>query len=405
VTTTDQVAKPATAAWTDDEPPAENPVDLATAYRRGDFLLASPERTILAQGVLATISHDPAGRSGFDLADDVQKQLRELNAPLAAGALPFDRTANAHLVVPERVRVAGPLSGPAQERDRKLVLSGFDVKPIPEKGGYRDSVAAAVRELTDGKLRKVVLARALELAFQKEIDDRELGQLLLNLAGPSPRGYTFATPLPCGRALIGASPELLLSRVGRTMTTFPLAGSMPRMADPAADKASAERLAASAKDQGEHRVVIEDVVETLRPYVRKLSVPAEPSIIPTPSVWHLGTRISAELIDRDVTALHLATALYPTPALCGTPRQSAYETITELEPFDRGFYGGAVGWCDAGGDGQFAVAIRCAELAGRWAKLYAGCGIMPDSDPTMELDESTAKFRTLLSAMGLVLES
>ncbi|TDQ04484.1 isochorismate synthase [Labedaea rhizosphaerae] len=405
MTTTDQAAKPATAAWIDDEPPAEDPVELAAAYRRGDFLLASPERTILAQGVRATISNDPAGLSGVDLADAVQKRLRELDAPLAAGALPFDRTADAHLVVPERVRIAGPLSAPAEDLDRKLALSGFDVKPVPEQGGYRDTVATAVRELTGGKLRKVVLARALELAFHEEIDDRELGQLLLNLAGPSPRGYTFATPLPCGRALIGASPELLLSRTGRTMTTFPLAGSMPRMADPAADQESAARLAASAKDQGEHRVVIEDVVETLRPFVRKLSVPDEPSIIPTPSVWHLGTRISAELVDPDVTALHLATALYPTPALCGAPRQAAYETITELEPFNRGFYGGAVGWCDVNGDGQFAVAIRCAELAGRWLQLYAGCGIMPDSDPEMELDESTAKFRTLLGAMGLVLES
>ena len=405
MTTTDQAAKPATAAWTDDETTAEDPVDLATAFRRGDFLLASPERTILAQGVRATISNDPAGLSGVDLADAVQKQLRELDAPLAAGALPFDRTANAHLVVPQRVRIAGPLSGQAQDLDRKLALSGFDVKPVPEQGGYRDTVATAVRELTAGKLRKVVLARALELAFHEEIDDRELGQLLLNLAGPSPEGYTFATPLPCGRALIGASPELLLSRTGRTMITYPLAGSMPRMADPTADQESAARLAASAKDQGEHRVVVEDVVETLRPFVRNLSVPDEPSIIPTPSVWHLGTRISAEVIDPDVTALHLATALYPTPALCGTPRQSAYETITELEPFDRGFYGGAVGWCDVNGDGQFAVAIRCAELAGRWLQLYAGCGIMPDSDPEMELDESTAKFRTLLGAMGLVLES
>lgn len=400
MTTTDQVAKPAIAAWTDNEPPADDPVELATAYRRGDFLLASPERTILARGARDTISAAGAG-----LADAVQTRLRELDAPLAAGALPFDRTAPAHLVVPERVRVAGPLSEHAQPLDRKLALPGFDVRPLPEQRGYRDTVAAAVRELAGGKLRKVVLARALELGFHEDVDERELGQLLLNLAGPSPSGYTFAAPLPDGRALIGASPELLLERTGRTVVTTPLAGSMPRYSDPDRDQESARTLAASAKDQGEHQVVVEDVVETLRPYVRNLSVPAGPSIIPTPSVWHLATRISGELIDPDVTALHLATALYPTPALCGAPRTSAYETITGLEPFDRGFYGGAVGWCDARGDGQFAVAIRCAELSGSSMLLYAGCGIMPDSDPAMELDESTAKFRTLLSAMGLVLES
>jgi isochorismate synthase len=397
VTTTDSIAKPATTDWTD-----QYPVDLATGYRRGDFLMASPERTILAQGVRATIE---SGDGDEDLPDRVQSVLRELDAPMAAGALPFDRTAGAHLVVPQRVRVSGPLSADAVELDRKLALSDFGVTPLPEQGGYRSTVAAAVTDLAAGKLRKVVLARALRLAFHEDIDEAELGQLLLNLAGPSPAGYTFATPLPQGRSLIGASPELLLERSGRTVVTCPLAGSMPRMVDPAQDRASAHRLATSAKDQGEHRVVVEDVVETLRPFVRNLRVPDGPSIIPTPSVWHLATRITGELIDPDVTALRLATALYPTPALCGAPRQAAYRTITELEPFDRGFYGGAVGWCDADGDGQFAVAIRCAELSGRSMLLYAGCGIMPDSDPTMELDESTAKFRTLLSAMGLELDS
>ena len=405
MTTTDAVARSVNAtwvpeAWTDGEPPADDPVELAGGYRRGDFLLASPERTILAQGTRATIA---AGHA--ELADAVQARLDELDAPLAAGALPFDRTADAHLVVPEHVRVAGPLSEPARPLDRVLALSGFDVTPIPDQGGYRAGVAAAVRELAAGKLRKVVLARAVRLGFREEIDERELGQLLLNLAGPSPLGYTFATPLPGGRSLIGASPELLLSRTGRTVVTCPLAGSMPRMADPAQDAESARRLAASAKNQGEHRVVVEDVVETLRPFCRTLSVPAGPSIIPTPSVWHLATRITGELADPDVTAVRLATALYPTPALCGAPREPAYRTITELEPFDRGFYGGAVGWCDARGDGEFAVAIRCAELTGSSMLLYAGCGIMPDSDPAAELAESTAKFRTLLGAMGLSLDS
>jgi isochorismate synthase len=121
-------------------------------------------------------------------------------------------------------------------------------------------------------------------------------------------------------------------------------------------------------------------------------------------MWHLGTTITGELADPDVSVLRLAAALHPTPAVCGTPTAVARDLVGELEPFDRGYYAGAVGWVDTSGDGEWAVAIRCAEVAARSLRLYAGGGILPASDPEAELAETSAKFQTLLRAMGLDLD-
>jgi isochorismate synthase len=202
---------------------------------------------------------------------------------------------------------------------------------------------------------------------------------------------------------------MLLSRTGQTVVCNPLAGSMPRHADPERDRLAAEELVASAKDREEHRVVIDAVVEALRPFCRTLTVPAAPSVLSTSAVWHLSTRITGELVDPGISSLRLACALHPTPAVCGRPVDRAKATIAELEPFDRGFYAGAIGWCDADGDGQWVVAIRCAEIAepvpgpgtASTMTLYSGAGIMPASRPDLELAETSAKFRTLLRAMGM----
>jgi isochorismate synthase len=176
---------------------------------------------------------------------------------------------------------------------------------------------------------------------------------------------------------------------------------MPRSADPEADRANGEALLASSKDQEEHAVVVEYVVEALRPFCRKLDVPTAPELVSTPAIWHLRTAITGELVDRDVTALDLAAALHPTPAICGTPTAAARDLVQELEPFDRGYYAGTVGWVDASGDGEWAVAVRCAEITSSTMRLYAGGGIVPASDAQAEFDETVAKLRTLLGAMGL----
>ena len=158
---------------------------------------------------------------------------------------------------------------------------------------------------------------------------------------------------------------------------------------------------ASAKDRREHAVVAEFVAETLRPFCRRLEVPSGPSLVRTATMWHLSTRVTGELRDPEVSALELACALHPTPAVCGTPTGVARAAISELEPFDRGFYTGALGWGDALGDGEWVVTIRCAEASGSRLRLFAGGGIVVDSVPGEELAETSAKFRTMLRALGV----
>jgi isochorismate synthase len=369
-----------------------DPIGLVHDYRPGSFFLATPERALLASGVQETV----AERDPDELCTLVTKLLRDSDTPVAVGALPFDTSASPHVVLPESVRWAG---APRGSGTHTPVASQCRVDPLPAPEEYERCVARAVDALNGGELRKVVLARVLELTLGAPVDVRAL---LANLVQDNLHGYTYAVGLPTGgRTLVGASPELLMRRTGPVVVANPIAGTLSRDVDPVQDRRNADTLLASVKDLDEHQVVVEAVVAALRPFCRKLTVAAEPSLVSTPAVWHLSTRVTGELIDTGVSALRLACALHPTPAVCGTPSGLARRTIAELEPFDRGFYAGAVGWCDATGDGQWAVAIRCAEVAGNALRLYSGAGIMPASQPHLELAETSAKFRTLLHAMGL----
>ncbi|MFI7676211.1 isochorismate synthase [Actinophytocola sp. NPDC049390] len=374
-------------------------------YRPGSFLLTSPHRALLATGERQVVTEsDPD-----ELAKRVTKLLVDSDVPVAVGALPFDTgpdsAAAPHVVLPDAARWSGPL--PA--RPRRPVGAAASVEPVPSRAGYAQAVAAAVESLQAGDLRKVVLARALRLTMAAPVD---LRTLLGNLVSDNAAGFTYAVDLPCAsgrRTLVGATPEMLLSRTGTSVVANPLAGSIPREQDPEADRAAGASLLASAKDRDEHRVVVEAVADGLRPFCRALDVPAEPSLIRTNAVWHLSTRVEGELRDPGITSLRLASALHPTPAVCGTPSDVARSTITALEPFDRGFYAGAIGWCDADGDGEWVVGIRCGELTEPVSgppvmTLYSGAGIMPASVPELEVTETSAKFRTLLRAMGLHLE-
>jgi len=375
---------------------------LIADYRPGSFLLASPRRALLATGARTVVTEpDPD-----ELSAQVTKLLVDSDAPLAVGALPFDSAGGTapHVVLPREASWSGPLR---PSRTGHPVPAGVDVVPVPAPDEYERAVATAVTRLRVGELDKVVLARALRVHTAGPVD---VASLLANLAADNTAGYTYAVDLPAGagrRTLVGATPEMLLSRTGQAVVCNPLAGSMPRHADPELDRRAAEELAASAKDLEEHRVVVDAVVEALRPFCRTLRVPAEPSLVGTSAVWHLSTRITAELADQGISSLRLACALHPTPAVCGRPFGRARDAIAELEPFDRGYYAGAIGWCDAAGDGEWVVAIRCAEIAepipgaGATMTLYSGAGIMPASQPNLELAETSAKFRTLLRAMGL----
>jgi len=375
--------------------------DVIEDYRPGSFLLTSPTRALLATGERQVVTE----RDPEELAKRVTKLLVDSDVPVAVGALPFDTDAAPHVVLPDAASWSGPLAA----YPRRPVGAAVSVEPIPSRAGYARAVASAVESLKAGELRKVVLARALRLTMAAPVEVRTL---LANLVSDNAAGFTYAVDLPAEtgrRTLVGATPEMLLSRTGTTVVANPLAGSIPRDPDPEKDHANGQALLASVKDHDEHRVVVEAVADALRPFCRTLDVPAEPSLISTTAVWHLSTRITGELRDLNISSLRLASALHPTPAVCGTPAASARATITALEPFDRGFYAGAIGWCDADGDGQWVVGIRCAELVEpstgpSTMTLYSGAGIMPASVPESEVTETSAKFQTLLRAMGLHLD-
>jgi isochorismate synthase len=381
--------------------PAGSAAELIAGYRPGESsLFASPRGTLLAEGTYFAVP--PSGRRDglADLARRVDAVLGVAEAAghgvrTVVGAVPFAPGAQARLVVPARLRRADPPSvAPSTHMDPIGVRS---VHPVPQPVEYRDAVARAVKQIRAGDYTKVVLARSL----RAEAPGFDPAPAVRALAGRDPAGYTFAVDLGAGRTLLGASPELLVGRRGRQVVANPLAGSAARGADPAEDRRRAAALLASAKDRHEHAVVSEAVADALRPHCAELTVPAEPSVVGTATMWHLSTVVTGVLADPAVSALALAVALHPTPAVCGTPTAAARQAIAELEPFDRGFYTGMVGWVDAAGDGEWAVTIRCATADTEGLDLFAGAGVVADSDPAAELAETTAKLGTMLAALGL----
>ncbi|MEF3306209.1 isochorismate synthase DhbC [Paenibacillus sp. GYB003] len=384
-------------------------------YRPGSsFFMASAKRTMLAQGIRAEVPC-PGGPDGLrrlpgEVAATLQRsKASETDNPLAVGEVPFDRESPARLIVPETVRQAGPLPADPDAPAERTTSSVANVEPIPGPAEYRRGVERALDRIRSGRSSKIVLARTLQLLAESAVDIRAL---LRNLVRRNAHGYTFAVDLPLrGTAndglssavptLVGASPELLVSRSGMRAVSNPLAGSLPRGGDPSEDARRAAALLASAKDRREHALVVEAVAAALKPFCVRLDVPTEPSLVHTATMWHLSTVVRGELADPSISSLELAAALHPTPAVCGSPTEPARDAIRDIEPFDRGFYAGAVGWCDAAGDGEWAVAIRCAEVRDRRLRLFAGAGIVAGSDAEAELAETSAKFRTMLRAMGL----
>lgn len=365
-----------------------------------DRFLASPRHTLLGRGTTTVVPGGPGPLTRR--VRDVLEGLRrpDAPAPLVMGSLPFSPDAPAALAVPDAVHWAPPL------REDPLVAlpvphegprPDWRVRETPSAERYAETVAAAVRRMRAGEFDKVVLARTLELTSAARPD---LGAMLRRLARRDPAGYTFATPTGPGRTLIGASPELLVARRDGRLVANPLAGTAPRSADLAEDVRRAAELLESAKDLHEHAVVVAAVREALAPFCTRLDIPERPTLVRTAALWHLSTTVTGDLADPDVTALDLACALHPTPAVCGTPTDVARTVIAESEPFDRGPYTGMVGWQDADGDGEWVVTIRCAEAEGNALRLFAGAGIVAASTPEAETAETAAKFRTFLHAVG-----
>jgi menaquinone-specific isochorismate synthase len=257
------------------------------------------------------------------------------------------------------------------------------------------AVATAVERIGAGELAKVVLARDLLVSADAPLDPR---RLLRRLAARFPDCWTFAVD-----GLLGATPELLLRRTGRQLSARVLAGTAPRGAG-ADDQRLADALMGSAKDRAEHTLAVDSLVEALAPYCARLDAPAEPELLTLANVRHLATDVTGTQRSRGPRGaaglLELIGAVHPTAAVCGTPTPDAAAVISELEGMDRGRYAGPVGWLDARGDGEFGLALRCAELVGDdGARLFAGCGIVAGSDPSAELAETQSKFAAFQAAL------
>ena len=363
------------------------------SFPQPPFALCGPRGTLVAEGV----------QTRFCDVRAAQAALRSGSAPILLGALPFNVDKPAALLVPGAVlRTVGPPDWPTGPLPTVRIAAA-----VPPPADYRARISRALDQLAapGNPLSKVVLARALQLAADAPLDTRVILRRLV-AADPAAYGYlvdlTAAGDDYAGAALVGASPELLVARSGDRVICQPFAGSAPRAADPELDAANGAALAGSAKDRHEHQLVIDTMRAALEPLCDDLTIASEPQLSCTATVWHLCTPISGQLRDKSTTAIDLALALHPTPAVGGVPTKAASELIAELEG-DRGFYAGAVGWCDAKGDGHWVVSIRCAQLSAdrRTALARAGGGIVAESDPDDEVDETTTKFATILNALGV----
>ena len=271
----------------------------------------------------------------------------------------------------------------------------LEVTPARNPLAWTAAVETAVARLRRGEAEKVVLAREVVAHGDGVVS---AGNVVRGLRAAYPSCFTYLIAGADGTAFAGASPELLVRRTGDHAFAQPMAGSVARGASDAEDERLARDLTASVKDADEHRVVAQFVVEALRPFAIQVSA-REPEVVRFTNIQHLATSVEAALRDPAADALQLAAALHPTPAVGGWPRDAADKLIDELEGMERGWYAGAVGWIDGRGDGEFAVALRCGLLWEDGARLYAGVGVMPDSDPARELEETELKFKALLMAL------
>jgi isochorismate synthase len=335
--------------------------------------------------------------------------------PLALAALPFDRFAAGELIVP-RIVVGSSAEGHkwltvigegTPDVDAALAeVSAVRSRIVPQSPqpttmtlrsmrspeDWRDNVVAAgVNRINQGDLRKLVLAREVQVTTDHPID---IAAVIERLRQAFSAAIVFSID-----GFIGASPELLVSRMGDVVRAHPLAGTAPRSSDPVIDQRLSADLHSSPKNRHEHRITIDWLLENLLPFCSYVDAEPEPSIVTLANVHHLGTLVEGLLSSPAPSVLELVAALHPTPAVGGDPQAAAIEMIAELEGMDRGRYAGASGWVDGAGNGAFAVNVRVAQIEGSTATVYAGNGIVGDSDPEAELAETRSKFQAILGAL------
>ena len=386
------------------------PAGHAFAFLRGgDGLVGWGEAARLATTV---------ARPGAALSDEVEQLLASMtvrddvqlpgSGPIAMISLAFDPDTSGSVVVVPKVVLGrregrswltlitppGAVQVPALRRRPTAAVAPLHARiagPVPAEHEWGSAVAQAVEQLRAGRLDKVVLARAVDVEADDPMDARAIAA---RLAARFPSCFTYL----CA-GLVGASPELLIRRIGRQAESLVLAGTVRRGASAEEDEQLEHAFVESAKDAVEHRFAADSVREALASVAHEVEVEPKPHLLRLANLTHLATRVSAWLPAPPPSALSLATRLHPTAAVGGTPTGRALELIRELEAAPRGRYAAPVGWMDANGDGELALALRCAQLDGRRARLWSGAGIVAASDPAAEIAETDVKLDAVLSAI------
>ena len=324
---------------------------------------------------------------------------RTLSTPATLEPVPVREAERGWDRLATRAAARTPGRGAVVARPADAALTVVDEQP--DRAAWDRLVGLFAGAVGRGRLDKVVLARRVELRAPVELD---VANALRRLAATAPESTIYAF-VRGGRTFLGATPERLVRTCGRTFETVAVAGSAPRGATREEDAANAAALLGSDKEREEHGVVVDMLRAVLTPLAERLEVAPAPAILPLRTVQHLVTPIRGILRDgpgASIAAglLALAERIHPTPAVGGEPRDLALDMIAEHEGWDRGWYAGPVGWLGADGDGELMVALRCGIVAGQAATLFAGCGIVADSDPAAEWEESRLKLRPLASALG-----
>lgn len=386
--------------------PQEKSGWLLDAMCSGEVFFASPTMQHRTRGTRKLLrAYEPVSSTGIRHLFD-RARAAAITDPVLFGLVPFDTRRPASLTVAPHLQ-----SAPVPPRRAAAVSPGrrpavLQRQPVPAPEVYGEMVRQALALYAQGGVSKIVLSRAIDVELDAPLD---YAQVLGDLLRRNAHGYTFAMPIWSAdlaaeqpvAVMLGASPELLVRREGDQVFINPLAGSIPRHPDAAQDQARREGLATSEKDLREHGYVVSDIVRILRQHCDVLDVPDGPSVIGTDALWHLSTFITGRLKNPGMSALELACALHPTPAICGFPTAQAFAHIQALEPFDREYFAGLVGWQREGGDGEWALSLRCARYDGaRRLRLYAGAGTVAGSDPDSEIRETATKMETFMRAIA-----
>ena len=387
------------------------PVGSAFAFLRGGD-------GIVGWGEAARLPASATSRSGDELATQVAELLGAMtvrddlrvpgSGPVAIVSLTFDPDASGSVVVVPKVVLGrrdgrswltlvtppGGVEVPTLTRRPTSAVQPVPAsldRAVPEEFVWRGAVETAVARMQRGELEKVVLARAVDVVAEATVDARVVAG---RLARRFPSCFTYVCD-----GLVGASPELLVRRTGRQAESLVLAGTVARGADDDEDARLEQSLLDSAKNRHEHRLAVESVMATLRGAAVEVEADDGPQLLRLANLSHLATHVQAWLPHDAPSALALAARLHPTAAVGGTPTGPALDLIRALEAAPRDRYAGPVGWVDANGDGEFALALRCAQLDGSRARLWAGAGIVAESDPDAEVEETAVKLEAALTAL------